>query len=150
MSVTPTTFRQHYPEFASTGSYPDSAVEFQLGLAELLFNKRRWGRMLDTGQELFIAHNLAIERKAQNEAAVPGGVPGLSSGPVSSKSVDKVSISYDTNAGIDPKASHWNLTIYGTRLYRLFRLVGMGPVQVGGSSSHAIGAWPGVIYPPNE
>jgi hypothetical protein len=52
-------------------------------------------------------------------------------GVINSKSVDKVSIGYDTAGGIEAGAGHWNLTIYGTRLIKLIKMVGAGPVQVG-------------------
>jgi hypothetical protein len=129
MAVTVNVFRQDFPEFADDGSYPDSAVIFYLTLAGKLLNEARWGDVLDMGTELFIAHNLVLERNAQKTAAA-GGVPGQNSGPLASKAVGPVNASYDTSAGIEEGAGHWNLTIYGTRFISLVRMFGAGPIQV--------------------
>lgn len=144
MTVTASSFRTNYPEFVDTTVYPDSQVAYYLNLAGLLLNANRWKRLLDTGTELFIAHNLVLEANAQKTSAA-GGVPGAMTGVVSSKSVDKVSVSYDTGAAIMPNAGHWNLTIYGARYVKLSRMFGAGPMQVGGGESPAYSgiAWPG-------
>lgn len=132
MTTTASTFRNRFPEFASTAIYPNSSIDFWLQFATLMLNAQRWAEALDMGKCLFIAHNLVLEAKAQAEAAA-GGVPGVTTGPVSAKSVDKVSINYDTAAGIVPDAGHWNNTIYGTRFIKLARMMGSGPMQVMGT-----------------
>jgi Protein of unknown function (DUF4054) len=86
--------------------------------------------LLDIGVELFIAHNLALEVQAQDAAAI-SAVPGTVGGPISSRSANGVSVSYDTSSGVEKDAGHWNLTTYGRRLVRLFDLVGMVPIQIG-------------------
>ena len=85
---------------------------------------------LDVAAELFAAHNLTLEVRAQAESK-NGGIPGQQVGPVNSKSVDKVSIGYDTGSGIEADAGHWNLSIYGTRFIRLAKMFGAGPIQIG-------------------
>jgi len=96
--------------------------------------------------ELYVAHNLALELRTNKEAAA-GGVPGTTTGPLTSKSVDKLSVAYDVNAGIEEKAGHWSLTVYGSRFIRLARMFGMGPVVIHGGRapplSGAYGAWVG-------
>lgn len=129
MTVTPASFRTDYPEFADTTAYPDSGVTYWLTVAGLLLNTLRWQDMLDVATELFVAHNLALERQAQKSAA-SGAVPGLSTGPVSSKTVGPVTQAYDTTAGIEEGAGHWNLTVYGTRFIGLVKMFGAGPIQV--------------------
>ncbi|MFG1260034.1 DUF4054 domain-containing protein [Xanthobacter flavus] len=129
MTVTATSFRTDFPEFASTGAYPDAMVSFWLGLAGKLLDPTRWGDLLDFGTELFIAHNLALAARDQ-KAATAGGIPGSGGGLVVSKAVDKVSVSYDTAlAGVEG-AGNWNLTTYGTRYIQLARMVGAGGVQL--------------------
>ena len=86
MTVTPSSFRVDYPEFADTTAYPDSGVAYWITVAGLLLNPRRWQDMLDVATELFVAHNLVLERQAQKSAAA-GAVPGVSTGAVSSKTV---------------------------------------------------------------
>lgn len=100
--------------------------------------------LLDIATELFVAHNLVLEKRAQDAANV-GGLPGQIIGPVASKSVGSVSISYDASAGLEPEAGHWNTTMYGLRFIKLARMKGMGPVQVGigVAPPWSGGAWPG-------
>ena len=142
--ITVQQFRSDYPEFSSTAVYPNSQIEYWLNFAYLMLNAQRWGGMLHLGASMFIAHNLAIEARAQMEASA-GGIPGQQTGPLSSKSVDKVSMSYDTGAGIQPGAGHWNLTVYGTRFIKMARMFGAGPVQIGIGIAPALSgqAWPG-------
>jgi uncharacterized protein DUF4054 len=129
VSVDIATFRMDYPEFSSTTAYPDSGVTYWLKIAGLLLNTSRWQDMLDVGTELFVAHNLVLERQA-NKSAANGAAPGVSTGPVSSKTVGPVTQAYDTTAAIEPDAGHWNLTTYGTRFINLVRMFGAGPIQV--------------------
>jgi hypothetical protein len=147
MTVTVASFQANYPEFASNVRYPVSQITYYLNLAALLLNTQRWGNLLDVGTELFIAHNISLEARAQEEAK-SGAIPGMTTGPIGSKSVDKVSISYSTGDAIQPGAGHWNLTIYGTRWVALMRQVGMGPLYVGAGAMDPMNgpAWPGVIY----
>jgi len=123
------TFRQDFSEFSSAVNFPNADVTFWLTLGQKLLNECRWADLLDTGLELFIAHNLALERGAKKSAA-NGAVPGMSTGPVAAKAVDKVSVNYDTTAAMEADAGHWNLTIYGTRFIQLARMVGAGGLQL--------------------
>lgn len=129
MTVTPASFRQDYPEFADTTAFPDSGVAYWITVAGNLLNACRFQNMLDVATELFVAHHLVLERQAQKSAA-GGAVPGLSTGPVASKTVGPITQAYDTTAGIFEDAGPWNLTTYGTRLYNLFMMFGAGPIQV--------------------
>lgn len=136
------TFRLYLPEFISTVTYPDSAVNFWIAIAGIMLPKQTWGlgsptavspptTMLDIGAALFVAHNLVLEarnQKAVNAGGIPGGGAG---GPVTSESVGGVSRSYDTSAAINLDAGPWNLTTYGTRFVFMARLVGKGPIQLG-------------------
>lgn len=148
-TATPATFRVHYPEFSVTGTYPDAQVQFWLDFAYSMLNASRWGRQLDLGAELYAAHNLAIEARAQATAA-NGGIPGEAVGVLNSKSVDKVSAGYDIGSATEQGAGNWNLTIYGTRFIRLAKMFGAGPVQVGiGVAPPGSGlAWPGPLTTP--
>jgi hypothetical protein len=130
-------FRSDFPEFGDTGKYPDSGVTYWMNLAGALFTGR-WGlpapigqppSLYDLGVELFTAHNLALERRAQNEAA-SGAVPGMSTGLVNSKSVNGVSLSFNTTLGIEQGAGYYNLTVYGLRFWNLLQMIGMGPITI--------------------
>lgn len=148
------TFRAQFPEFGNENKYPFSQVNYWLGIGCLLLNSQRWGNLLDHGTALFIAHNVVLEAQAMatsalanrisNPALAP--VPGLSTGPTSAKGVDKVSVAYDTTAGIEEKAGHWNLTVYGTRFIKLARMVGAGPVQINGCNTWSGGTLLGIPF----
>lgn len=138
-------FRNDFPELADPATFPDSTFNFWLNVATLMINPNRWGTLLVTALELFVAHNIVLESLGMKRVAV-GGLPGLDQGPLSSESPGAVSISYDTSSVMELNAGHWNSTIYGTRLIRMARLAGSGPVQVSGGCS-GIGAWPGVLPP---
>lgn len=129
MTVTASSFRLAFPEFANTSAYPDPRVDFWLSLSVNMFNVDRWGAMLDHGMMLLVAHNLALGARSLKDAEF-GKTPGQASGPVNNKSVDKVSIGYDTTSATEENAGAYNLTIYGQQYIRLARLIGAGPVQV--------------------
>jgi hypothetical protein len=130
VTVTISQFRSDFPEFGSTTVYPDGQLTFWLTLGSLLINADRWGDVVNFGVELYMAHNLALGARAQEQAA-SGGIPGTASGMLSSKSIDKVSASYDTASVAEEFGGSWNLTTYGQRLYRLMQQFGSGPLQIG-------------------
>lgn len=127
--LSPTDFVTLYPEFANSTTYPTATIQQWLTVAYAQLNGERWAAMLDLGAGLFTAHMVAVSAM-NTAAAAKGAVPGQSSGPVASKSVGAVSVSYDTGAALMDKAGHWNLTNYGTRFLQLSRMVGSGPVAV--------------------
>lgn len=137
-------FRGHFPVFVDPTCYPDTEIEFWASLAEKLHDRGRWGELLETGIELFVAHHLAVESASRGQQ-----IPGQIVGPVTSASVDKVSYSRDASSATDPKNGHWNLTTYGLRWRQLARMIGAGPVMVGApaESQTRSMAWPGVIPP---
>ncbi len=128
--ITPAQFRQDFPEFANVGTFPDSAVNLWLAVAGRLLPSLRWQDNLDLGTELFTAHHLVLSARDQAAAAV-GGIPGEVKGPVASKAVDKVSVSYDTGSVSLTDAGFWNMTSYGIRFLTLGRYMGAGGIQLG-------------------
>lgn len=142
MTVTAASFRGHLPEFADAGRFPNAVIDYWIAIAVQLVNAARWSTLTDMGVESFVAHQISLERQAI-DAADAGGVPGLSTGIINSKSVDKVSVGYDTQGGAELDAGHWNLTIYGKRFIRFSRMMGAGPVQVGVTACGPGGAWEG-------
>jgi hypothetical protein len=121
-------FRTNFPEFSNTSTYPDVSVQIWLTVGKSLVNEARWMELTDIGISLVAAHHLAI---AASDAAVAvvGGIPGQSSGPVTAKSVDKVSKSNDTSAITLDDAGFWNMTSYGMRYLKLARHMGAGGMQ---------------------
>lgn len=139
--ITVATFRADLKEFGDTTAFPDSTITYWIAMGGLLLPNDTWGlgaaeasspptTIYDFALEMFVAHNVALEKLAQNSANA-GGVPGISgAGIAASKSVGGVSISYDVNAGIIEGAGAWNYTVYGVRFIQLARLRGRGPVQI--------------------
>jgi hypothetical protein len=147
--ITDAQFRADFPEFNDSSRYPPSVVAFQINFAAVQMNQCRWGAstyneppavppapitattlsLYDMGMELFVAHNLALEAQAARQGAA-GGVPGASTGGTSSKSVDKVSVGYDTAVASLEGGGDFNLTVYGTRYLRLLRMVGTGGIML--------------------
>lgn len=149
MTITSTQFRADYPEFTDTTKFPDPVVNYWIGIAYQMLPEAIWGEQLDLAACLYVAHNVVIEARAMLTSAA-GGLPGEATGPKSSKSVDKVSVSYDVGIASEQGAGHWNLTIYGTRLYRLIKLFGAMPIQIGIGAipSYSGYAWPGPLTTP--
>jgi len=137
-------FRADFPEFSSSSDFPNSQIDYWLTVSALLMNVDRWKSLYNHGQSMFIAHHVSLEAKEMKEASV-GGLPGQNSGPISSKSIGGVSVSYDVGSSIELNARHWNTTMYGRRFIRLARMVGAGPIQIGGGTSPCCSgvAWPG-------
>lgn len=168
MTVTVASFRQDFPEFANTASYPSSGITYYLALSGLLLNQRRFGppgatvtnppnNMYDMAQELFVAHHVVMEADAQRAAAA-GSVPGRVTGPISSASTGPISISYSSGEVVDLSKGHWNQTVYGTRFKDLCNMFGAGPVQLGVGGAYCGPyfngvplngpAWPGPVFLP--
>lgn len=149
MTVTVQSFRAAFPAFGgpSSSSYPDPEVQFWLDLSVNMLDQSRWGTLFDYGQQLFVAHNLAMEFTSKADAA-SGQAPGQVKGAVTSASVDKVSYSRDAASVMLTDAGHWNLTTYGIRYKQLARQIGAGPIQVGMGDPVSVSAWQGVRYFP--
>lgn len=138
--ITAEDFAKDYPEFADPEVYNPAMVKWWLTFAAKFINQDRWGAPgtggegerteFDYGQELYAAHQIVLEKRAFDESQL-GAAPGVATGVINSKSVDKVSVGFDTGAATELNAGHWNLTIYGIRFKRLADSFGAGPVQVG-------------------
>ncbi|WP_183751238.1 DUF4054 domain-containing protein [Pseudochelatococcus contaminans] len=122
-------FRAAFPEFGDVTRFPDARISFWVGIGQKTLVVDRWGDLLDYGLGLFVAHNLALQTQAVASSS-KGGTPGAASGVVSSKSVDKVSVSYDTGSSTVDGAGAWNLTTYGAQFIQLSRMIGVGAVQL--------------------
>lgn len=148
-------FREMFPAFGDPQQFTDAQVTMWLQYSHAILDQSLWADMKPMGQALFTAHNLVLEARDER-AAQRGGLPGQSGGQIlSSKSIGGVSGSYDTASGLEQGAGYYNLTTYGTRFFRMMRLVGMGGRQIGGPDfvfpPGFLGpAWPGVLPPPDH
>lgn len=122
-------FRLDFPEFSDTGRFPNSSLTFWSGTGEKLISQDRFGDLYTQAVELFTAHNITLA--AQNVAASSaGGLPGGAGGPIASKAVGSVNVSYDNASVMLPNAGHWNQTVYGRQYIQLTRLIGQGCYQL--------------------
>ena len=122
-------FRRDFPQFADTTKYPDTVIQFRLNLADTLIDGSAMGDMLPYLVELFVAHYMVLYAADSASGAV-GGAGGASSGVVASKSVDKVSVSYDNSSTLNADAGFWNYSRYGAEFYQMLMLFGYGGVQL--------------------
>lgn len=129
MAITPTDFRTAFPEFSDAVVFPDGQISFWLGNAANLVSESRWGDVYPLGVQLFTAHNLVLATR-RKKSTTGDGLPGVSAGILSSKSVDKVSASYDTTSGTVANGGAWNLTDYGVQYLQLALMVGAGGMQI--------------------
>lgn len=127
--MTPAEFREAFPEFADTTKYPDSQVEFWMTVAVSLVNPERWGVLTDNGIALVTAHHLVIANQDQAVSSA-GATPGEVKGATASKSVDKVSVGYDTKSVTIDDAGFWNMSKYGIRYITLAKMFGAGGLQL--------------------
>ncbi|MCP9270153.1 DUF4054 domain-containing protein [Xenorhabdus sp. XENO-1] len=123
-------FRADFPEFSDKTRYPDAAIQFYLGQADTVLDQDRHGDQFLYLAGLFTAHYVELKGKTIANASVSGSVNSTSGGIVSSKSVDKVSVSYDTSGVINPDAGFWNNTAYGREFYWWWSMFGAGGRQL--------------------
>ena len=135
MTVIASSFRAVFTEFDST-KYPDATVTWWIARAYRMLRAEVWGDDIDDGVMLFIAHNLVLGYRNIKGAASDN--LGASSGPVASKGVGAVSVSFDTTAGTIEGAADYNLTTYGVQFAHLMRMYGAGGIQVTGHNEDAL------------
>ncbi|QIE96400.1 DUF4054 domain-containing protein [Pantoea stewartii] len=123
-------FRNDFPEFANEARYPPASINFYLGQADSLLNQDVMGDQFVYLVELFTAHYTELRGRALAAAAAGGGVNTAGGGVMTSKSVDKVSASYDVSGIIDADAGFWNNTAYGREFYYWWSMFGMGGRQL--------------------
>lgn len=117
MIITIEEFLQAVPEFNNLDTYPQSRINFWLEYASLLVNEQRWQSLTKFGIIFLAAHQLYI-----------ANLEGQIKGPITSKSVDGVSASYDTNF----LTANWGLfatSTYGIQFQQLAHMVGAGPIM---------------------
>lgn len=90
--------------------------------------------LADFATEMWVAHQIVLEKQAV-DAARTGNDPGAKIGVVTNKSVNGASIGFDVSAitggKLQENAGYYNQTVYGMRFWRLMRVRGSGPYQIG-------------------
>lgn len=128
---TPEQFRATFPQFADDTKYPTPMIQARLNLADAMLSESRFGvDIFPYIVGLFVAHYMALYAADARSSSV-GGAGGTNSGVQTSKSVDKVSVSYDASATLNPDAGFWNNTRYGSEFWEYLMLFGAGAIQLG-------------------
>jgi len=122
-------FRRDFPQFSDATKYPDAVIEFRLNLADMLIDGSVMGSMFPYLAELFVAHYMVLNA-ADTASSLLGGAGGATSGVVASKSVDKVSVSYDNSSTLNADAGFWNFSRYGAEFWQMLMLFGYGGIQL--------------------
>lgn len=116
MAVTPTSLKARFPALAG---YDDDRLTLVIAEGALELDEDEWGTLYETGLTYIAAH-LAVTTTS------PGGESAA--GPVASRSVGSVSVSYAVAA--DSSAVSLNDSAYGKRFAELRRRVLGGPVAI--------------------
>lgn len=122
-------FRRDFPQFSDATKYPDPVIQFRFNLADTLIDGSAMGDMFPYLAELFVAHYMALYA-SDTAAGALGGAGGATSGVVASKSVDKVSVSYDNSSTLNADAGFWNFSRYGAEFWQLLQFFGYGGIQL--------------------
>jgi hypothetical protein len=120
-------FRAIFPTFSDTEKFPDPTVAYWINQAVSMpvIDAERWGQFYSMGICLWVAHVLTVGAAQMNRGGMLGtGVPA-------SKSVNGVSLSYDTQMGVEQNAGWYSLTPWGNAFIRYLRMAGAGPMQIG-------------------
>ncbi len=128
--MTASQFLTMFPEFSS---YDPTRISFWLSVASNLINTAQWGALSNQGQALLTAHYLVIDAQNQNPST-----QGQVNAPISSKSVDGVSLTKEIAQVVVEKAGQFNATSYGIQYYQLSRMMGAGAIQAIGEGF----SWP--------
>lgn len=128
--LVPATFRQQFPEFKDPSIYTDGTIGFWDGIAVARLDPVRWDTLLPYGESLFVAHHLVLAAREQLTAAA-GGIAGQAQGILTSKGVDRVNASYDSNSISLRDQGFWGMSSYGMRFLELSRMIGAGGIQLG-------------------
>ncbi len=128
---TPEQFRGAFQQYADEKKYPTSVIQMRLVLADTLLSEARFGEdIFPYVVGLYVAHYLYLYAADMRGVAV-GATGGANSGVQTSKSVDKVSVSYDASATLDPNAGFWNNSRHGSEFWEYLMIFGAGAVQLG-------------------
>jgi len=134
-----TDFLAIYPQFGQDASsnwiVPSAILTMFMDIANHCIFKEQWGEQWNYVMCLFIAHFATIHLMGSANANSGAGAvlaAGKARGVEVSKSVESVSVGLDYNAIAQDLNgwAGWKLTVYGTQLATLARLVGKGGMYV--------------------
>jgi hypothetical protein len=126
-------FRAQFPAFTSTTKYPDGQLSGYFTMATAYIFPSDWGGM--SGAQLQLALDLMTAHLAWSNQLILAG--NTSAAPVSSASIDKVSVSLVAPESKSAWAFWLNSTPYGKQLLALLRILSQGGGIVGGAPEGA-------------
>lgn len=143
MDITPTVvqaFRDYYPEFADTTTWPDATLTRSLEAADDETGSKRWGNYIESpasfkarGLFAYAAHRAVLSKAAQR-AVENGGTPAPAA-QASSKQVGDESVQYAVPMAESMAEAQGigdlRATIYGQEFLRLRRRAGAGMASTG-------------------
>ena len=122
MAVDVETFRERYPEFVNP-PYTDAIVQEGLDDAQCDFSRSKLSSSA-CGQNIYerIIFALTAHELFKNNQVGTKGNTGVTSGPIQSKTVGKVSVSYASSSAINSNLdSYYTSTPYGMRYLTLLQ-----------------------------
>lgn len=120
MSIDPASFKTRFPEFACQS---DARIQVFIDDSIVILNETFWADKYDLGLSYLTAHFLVIGEKSE-----AGSI--TSNGPISSKSVDGVSITYAVPTAADMSEAYYSYTTYGQRYLALRKTLGIAAYVV--------------------
>jgi hypothetical protein len=129
MTVAYEQFLSMFPEFADSTLYARDSVELWLQTADetLSGSASNFGSRYAMANGLFAAHYLTIGR---NNTINGGSTSGMA-GPISSKHVGAVGVSYQGLGDYFYKnRGFWNMSTYGLMLMQMFRVAAAGGMYI--------------------
>lgn len=109
---------------------PFVVISLYIALASASLVQARWLEQWPLAMALYVAHFLTLYARSDgNPNSTIGQIAaqGLSLGIQTAKSVGDVSVSYQPVTGLEDWGM-WTLTIYGTQLAQLAKIIGSGPM----------------------
>ena len=124
--IAPVDIRTRYPEFSDATAFPDARIQLFIDDAETELAPIEWGIHYDRGMSALTAHFLSIATMTAN-----GGGTSGSLGPVASRSVGDVSLSFGgMGGGLTQMENYFLTTPYGQEYWRMVQLYGVGMLTV--------------------
>lgn len=113
-------FLQTFPEFSNSAVYPQAMIQSWIVPGVTIISPVVFGDQYNLAVSLWLAHNITLEAREMKASASGSGLVGTVSGPIASKSIDKLSIAY-SSAATSEDGGAFNLTTYGLRLWQMVK-----------------------------
>lgn len=113
--ITPSSFKVRFPEFACI---TEERIQLFIDDSVVILNEAYWGTKYDLGLYYLSAHSLYMASNTED-----GNI--VTSGPIASRAVDGVSVSYAVSSSDDVSDNYYRYTRYGQRYISLRKTLGV-------------------------